>query len=42
VGRCGLDASGSGQAPVRGFFEQGDENSGSIKGGYFLDKLSDC
>jgi hypothetical protein len=37
VGRCGLDASGSGQGPVAGPCEQGNEPSGSIKGGEFPD-----
>jgi len=31
--RCGLDASGSGQGPVAGSCEHGDESLGSIKGG---------
>jgi hypothetical protein len=33
VGKCGLDASGSGWGPMAGFFEHGNEPSGSIKGG---------
>jgi hypothetical protein len=37
MGRCGLDASGSGQEPAVGSCEHGDEPSGSIKGGEFLD-----
>jgi hypothetical protein len=37
VERCGLDASGSGQVPVAGFCEHGNEPSGSIKGEEFLD-----
>jgi hypothetical protein len=37
VGRCRLDASGS----VAGCCEHGNEPSGSIKGGEFLDWLSD-
>jgi hypothetical protein len=41
VGRCGLDASASGQGPVTGCCEHGNEPSGSIKGGEFLDKMSD-
>jgi len=41
VGRCGLDASGSRQVPVVGYCEHGNEHSGSIKGGEFLDQLSD-
>jgi hypothetical protein len=42
VGRCGLDASGSRQKPVAGSCEHGNESSGSVKGGEFLDYLSDC
>jgi hypothetical protein len=37
VGRCGLDSSGSGQGPVAGSCEHGNEPSGSIKVGEFLD-----
>jgi hypothetical protein len=37
VGRCGLDASGSGQEPMAGCCEQGNEPSGSIKGREFID-----
>jgi hypothetical protein len=37
VGRCGLDAPGSGQGPIAGPSEQGNELSGSIKGREFLD-----
>jgi hypothetical protein len=37
VGRCGLDASGSGYEPVMGSCEHCNELSGSIKGGEFLD-----
>jgi hypothetical protein len=36
MGMCGLDASGLGQGPVVGSCEQGNEPSGSIKGGNFL------
>jgi hypothetical protein len=36
VGRCGLDASGSGYEPVAGPFKHSNELSGSIKGGEFL------
>jgi hypothetical protein len=36
-GRCGLDASGSGQGPVEGSSEHGNETSDSIKGGEFFD-----
>jgi hypothetical protein len=35
----GLDSSSSGQRPVVGFSEHGNEPSGSIKGGEFLDNL---
>jgi hypothetical protein len=37
-----LYSSGSGQGPVAGSCEQGNENSGSVMGGEFLDQLSDC
>jgi hypothetical protein len=37
VARCGLDSSDSGQGPVAGSCEHGNEPSGSIKGGKFLD-----
>jgi hypothetical protein len=37
VGRCGLDSSALGWGPVTGCCEQGNEPSGSIKGGEFLD-----
>jgi hypothetical protein len=40
MGRCGLDSSGSGWVPVTGSFEHDDELLGSIKGGEFLDQLS--
>jgi hypothetical protein len=33
---CGLDSSGSGQGPVAGSCEQGNEPSGSIKDAEFL------
>jgi hypothetical protein len=36
VGSCGLDASGSGQGPVAGFCEHGNEPAGSIKVRKFL------
>jgi hypothetical protein len=36
IGRFGLDASDLGQEPVAGCCEQGNEPSGSIKGGKFL------
>jgi hypothetical protein len=42
VGRCGLKSSGSGWGPVAGSCEHDNEPSGSIKGGDFLYKLSDC
>jgi len=35
--RCGLDSSGSGQGLVGDSCEHGNEPSGSIKGGEFLD-----
>jgi hypothetical protein len=34
---CGLDASGSGQGPVAGSCENGNELSGSLKGVEFFD-----
>jgi hypothetical protein len=37
MGRCGLNASGSAQGPLAGCCEYGNEPSGSIKGGEFLD-----
>jgi len=36
-GGCGLDSSGSGQGPLGGCCEHGNEPPGSIKGGEFLD-----
>jgi hypothetical protein len=36
-----MDESGSGKGPVAGCCEHSNEPSGSIKGGEFLDKLSD-
>jgi hypothetical protein len=42
VGKCGLDASDSGQGPVAGSCKRGNEPSGAMKGGGFLGKLSDC
>jgi hypothetical protein len=42
VGRCGLDASGSGQGTVLRSCEHGNEPSSSIKGGEFIDSLSAC
>jgi hypothetical protein len=41
VGRCGRDSSGSGQGPMEGSCEHGNEISDSIKGREFLDYLSD-
>jgi len=35
VGTCGLDSSGSEQAPVPGLCEHSNEPSGSIVGGEF-------
>jgi hypothetical protein len=37
---CGLESHGSGQGPVLGYCEHGNEPSGSIKGGEF-DQLRD-
>jgi hypothetical protein len=37
VRNCGLNAPGSGQDLVTGCYEHGNETSGSIKGGEFLD-----
>jgi hypothetical protein len=37
VGRCGLDASGSGQGPMAGSCEHGKVPLGYIKRGEFLD-----
>jgi hypothetical protein len=33
VGRCGLDASGSGEGPVAGSCEHDNEPSDSVRGG---------
>jgi hypothetical protein len=33
VGRCGLNASGSGQGPVAGYCEYNNEPLGSVKAG---------
>jgi hypothetical protein len=44
VGKCGLDSSGSGQGPVAGSCEDGNELSGSMKWGeyfFFFFLLSD-
>jgi len=41
VGGCELDSSCSDWGPVAGSFEHRNEPLGSIKGGYFLDWLSD-
>jgi len=40
VGKCGLDALGSGSEPMAGFCERDNEPSGSINGGEILDQLS--
>jgi hypothetical protein len=37
VGRCGLHSSSCGQGPVAGSCDHGNEPSGYIKGGEFLD-----
>jgi hypothetical protein len=37
VRSCGLDASGSGQGPVAGFYKHSNELSSSTKGRVFLD-----
>jgi hypothetical protein len=37
VGRCGLNTSSSRQGPAAGCCEHGNEPSGSMKGGKFLD-----
>jgi hypothetical protein len=37
VGRCGLDASGSGYGPAAVSCGHSNELSGSMKGGEFLD-----
>jgi hypothetical protein len=39
VESCPLDSSGSGQGPVAGYCEHGNEPSGSIKGGVFIEYL---
>jgi len=41
VARCGLDASGSEQEPMAGSCIRGNESLHCIKGGAFLDQLSD-
>jgi hypothetical protein len=38
---CGLDSSGSGEGPVTGSFQHGDETSVSLEGWEFRDELSD-
>jgi hypothetical protein len=40
-GHVGLDPSGSGQGPVAGYCEDGNEHSGFMKRGEFLDQTSD-
>jgi hypothetical protein len=42
VGRCELDATGSGWGPVAGSCKRGGEPSGSVVCGEFLEWLSDC
>jgi hypothetical protein len=37
-----VDSTGLGEGPIVAFCEHGNEPSGSIKGGEFLDWLSDC
>jgi hypothetical protein len=37
VGSCGLDTSVSGQGPMAGSCEHGNEHWGSITGGEFFD-----
>jgi hypothetical protein len=37
VGRCGLDASGSGYRPVAKSYENGNETLDPIKAGKFID-----
>jgi hypothetical protein len=39
MGWYGLDRSGSGYEPVKGFYESGNEHSGSIKFWEVLEKL---
>jgi hypothetical protein len=41
VGSCGLDAYGSEQWQVAGSCEHGNEHSGPIKGGAFVEQLGD-
>jgi hypothetical protein len=40
MGRCEVEAPGSGQKPVTGFCEHDNEPSDSIKVGEFLDYLT--
>jgi hypothetical protein len=40
MGRCGLDASGSGKGPVAGCCEHGNEPSDFIKREEIIEKLS--
>jgi hypothetical protein len=40
VGRCELDASGSGEGPATGSYKHSNEPSGSIKDREFLNYLS--
>jgi hypothetical protein len=39
---CGLNLFGSGYGLILGSCKYGNEPSGSIKGGGFLNELSDC
>jgi hypothetical protein len=41
MGMCGLNSSGSGQGPVAGSCEHGNEPSGSVRGGETVNLLSD-
>jgi hypothetical protein len=38
----GLNSSGSGYGPLAGFCEHGNEPSGSMKDGTFIDLLNYC
>jgi hypothetical protein len=37
-----MDSVGSGQRPMAGSYQHGDETSGSIRGWEFLERLKDC
>jgi hypothetical protein len=41
VGRCAVDASGSGYGPVVGPCKHGNEPPGSVEGSKFLNYVSD-